>query len=469
MTTVETPRDEYKAQLPVWQMVADIRGGTRTMRAAGTKYLSQQAAEHFDNYRRRLNTSVFSNFYAKTARRLVGKLLEQPPAPEEGTPESIRDLLDNIDDCGNRLDVFAREWLAGAVDDGIAHVLVDSPTIDNDDATLADVDDLRPYCRIVRAKDVISWSSENRNGQEVLTRVNIREQVEVAGDDEFAVQHVERIRVIEPRRVTIWEKDANGEWSQISEQETGFEEIPLVTLYTRKLAFMVGAPLMEDVAYLNVKHWQSQSDHHAMVNFLRVPILHAKGFDDAGGEVFELVIGNNSYVKSGAGTELAWIELQGQNLKISREELQDVENTIRKLGNEVLLGQSPGQTTATARALDQAEADIDCAAIANDLEDALNRVVGWLGWWASVEEPGTVTTFKDFKALSREEEDIPQLISMYNSGALSLITLLEEVQRRGLIAADRNIGEEVELIEVLGVPQVGPGAPDDGTIEDEAA
>lgn len=470
MAEVSEPREEYKQQLPVWQMIEDIRGGTRAMRAAGTTYLPQQAAEAWENYQRRLKTSVFSNFYSKIARRIVGKLLEQPPSAEEGTPDNIRDLLESIDACGNRLDVFARDWLSAAIDDGVAHVLVDSPTIDAEDATLADAQSIRPYCRIVRAKDLLNWESVNEDGQERLTRIHVREEVEVPGEEDFEVITVERIRVIEPGRVTVWEKDWNGEWSILMEQETDFTEIPLVTLYTRKEEFMVGTPLMLDVAYLNVKHWQAQSDHHAMVNFLRVPILHAKGFDDGAGGEFQLVIGNNSYIKSGPGSELEWVELTGKNVEMSRDELQDVENTIRKLGSEVLLGQGTGQTTATARALDQAEADIDCAAIANDLEDALNNVLDWLGFWTNTEEPGSVTTFKDFKALSLDDTSNQQLLDMYMAEALSLPTLLEEVQRRGLIAADRNVGEEIALIETEGIGNVlrRPPRPEDD-IDDDAA
>jgi hypothetical protein len=49
--------------------------------------------------------------------------------------------------------------------------------------------------------------------------------------------------------------------------------IPFVPLYGTRLAFMMGISPLRDVAYLNVKHWQSQSDQDTILHVARVPIL----------------------------------------------------------------------------------------------------------------------------------------------------------------------------------------------------
>jgi hypothetical protein len=55
--------------------------------------------------------------------------------------------------------------------------------------------------------------------------------------------------------------------------------IPFVPLYGwRRLH--VGISPLRDLAYLNVKHWQSQSDQDTILHVARVPILALIGGDE---------------------------------------------------------------------------------------------------------------------------------------------------------------------------------------------
>jgi len=427
------------------------------MREAREKFLPPNPAESTAAYEARLALSVFTNFYVKTISFMTSKLLHHPPVPTEDTTDETKALLEDVDACGNRLDVFARELVQASIDDGVAHILVDSPSINpesNELVTLADEQAQRPFARIVRARDVLNWDSETSEGRERLTRVHIREFVEVEDPDlDFANKTVERIRVIEPNKVTVWQQDeADGQWAILEEITTDFDEIPLVSFYTRKLDFMVGTPTLLDLAFLNVKHWQADSDQAFVSHIARVPILNAVGFDSDGSSsgTPTFIIGPNNVIVGPPGSELKYVEINGKNLEIGRAEVDDLEAKIRKLGSEVILGQKPGNVTATARALDSAEASIDLASIALDLEDALNGMVAWLGFWTSQDEPGGVSVFKDFKALSRDGEDLNVLLKLFVAKALSLDTLLNEVQRRGLLAPDVNLADEVAQIELDG-------------------
>ncbi|MCR9261494.1 MAG: DUF4055 domain-containing protein [Pseudomonadaceae bacterium] len=420
------------------------------MRKAGKTYLPMHPAEINTGYEERLSTSVFTNFYSKIVKRMIGKLMDKPPAASEEAPERIGQILDNLDLCGNSIEVFSRSLLESAIDDGLTHLLIDHPTANSADVTtLADEQSARPFVRLVTAKEIINWDSEIVDGVQRLTRVHLMETVEIEDpEDPWFNKTVPQVRVIRPGAVEIWRENDKNEWVQIDLLETDFEEIPLVTLYTRKTGFMTGKPLLLDVAHLNVKHWQSNSDQQYVTHQARVPILHLKQADDGiSNAAPEIVIAPNRVVKTDTDGDLKYVEINGKNVETGRQEVLDIEDHIRRLGSEVMLSQRPGSATATARALDQSEADVDLSAIAGDLEDALNNMLTWLGFWIGEDNPGAIHTFQDFKALARDEKDVETLLKMYQSDALSLNTLLEESKRRGLLDDRLDLDTEIALIE----------------------
>lgn len=109
--------------------------------------------------------------------------------------------------------------------------------------TLADDqrDNLRPYWVPIRPENVIFAFAEVIDGQEILTHVPIKETVtERFGFTSFTRQ---RIRVLEPGLVQIWElqesRRKKEKWVMVDEYTTGLAFIPLVTRSRGAYAFKV--------------------------------------------------------------------------------------------------------------------------------------------------------------------------------------------------------------------------------------
>jgi hypothetical protein len=68
------------------------------------------------------------------------------------------------------------------------------------------------------------------------------------------------------------------------------KDITLVTLYTKRTGFMCGSPPLLNMALLNIKHWQSQSEQDNILHVARVPILTVFGLEEGQ----ELTIGSSS-------------------------------------------------------------------------------------------------------------------------------------------------------------------------------
>ena len=457
---VATPSQDYEAMFPFWALTRSLRGGTHEMRAAGEIYLPQEPDESQAAYEARLNRSVLTNLYRKTVDKLVGKPLKKPIVIGEDVPDEIKDLLDDVDALGTRIDVFAKNVMTQAIDDGLTHILVDfSDTegdIENDDGTRsvsvaqAREQNVRPFARHVKASELIGWKYAVENGSKVLTQIRIFEGTRADDpEDEFAQEIRERIRVIERDSWRLFERQQD-DWVQIDDGENSLGFIPLVTLYTNRVGFMLARPWLEDIAHLNVAHWQSDSDQRNLLHIARVPVLFAKGFgsdDDA----FSISIGANSFVRAPASADLKYVEHSGKGLESGRNDLKDIEERIQMLGLETLIKRPSGQSvTATQKAIDTADANSSLAMISQELENALELMLDYFAAWLDLDDGGDLTVFKDFSIELADAKDVDALLKARQTEEISRLTLLTELKRRGLLAEDFDPEQEIDLLDLNG-------------------
>lgn len=466
---VAEPIDEYITMDQFWFLTRSLRGGTPEMRSAGKVFLPQEQDESPAAYDNRLKRSVLTNLYKKTADKLVGKPLKKPIIVQEDVPSEIQILLDDIDSLGTRLDVFAKNILTQAVDDGLTHILVEFPnTMDADDGEFVNTDgtrslsvrqaqerNIRPFARHVHATDIIGWKWEMILGEKTLTQIRIKEFAKV-DVDEFTQEVRERIRVYERDQWRLYQKEQKSnvgsgkdEWVIIDMGANTLGYIPLVTLYTRQIGYMMGRPWLEDIAHLNVAHWQSDSDQRNLLHVARVPILFAKGFGNDETE-FEISIGSNTFIKAPASADLKYVEHSGKGVEAGRNDLKDIEERIQIMGMETMMKKPTGSTTATEKAIDTADADSSLGMVSQELENALEAMLDVMADWLELGEAGggSLTVFKDFSIDATTSGDIEQLLKARMQGEISRTTFLREIKRRNLLADDFDPQTEIDLLDL---------------------
>jgi hypothetical protein len=458
---VEVPVHEYAQMLPHWQLTSALWGGTPTMRKAATKYLPQEPAEPAPAYEVRVARSVLTNYYKQTVTRLVGKVFKQAITVNTDVPAQVKTVLENIDNHGTDLDRFAQDLLNLAINDGVAHVLIDAPTAQDipPDPTLGVPTiaaerraNLRPYATVIDAESLIGWKSEVRNGRRELTQIRIYSRNhEQDPETVYGQICVERVRVIEPRRQMVYRKGPkDDDYVLESDVATTWEVVPLVTVYTNKTGFMVGEPMLLDLAFLNVAHWQSDSDQRNILHVARVPILFGSGLgeDDDNG-AFKLHIGPNSVTRGPQGSDLKYVEHDGKAIEAGAKDLESLESRMATIGLDMITRRT-GNTTATGRALDQHEVDSPLQTIAKALEDCVNKMLDMFAEWYKLGEDkgGTCEVFKDFGISSRDAEDLKTLLAMRQNGDISRETFWAELIRRGLLSDDFVPEDEMDLLEV---------------------
>lgn len=429
-----------------WPIVEALMSGTPGMRSAGKRYLPQWPNENDESYKNRLDTATLYPVFQRTVSVMSGKPFAKPLTLSKDTPDQIRTWSDDVDNEGVNLHSFAEEMFTEAVAFGFGGILVDSPkrvaTSGSRPPTQAEqkAQGVRPYWVRVKHSDILGYRFKRIGGVATLTQVRLLES-DTEDDGPYGEKEVSRIRVLTPGAFEVWQTgEKQGEWERIEEGKTGLNFIPFVPIYGRRAAFMVGAPPLLDLAYLNVKHWQSQSDQDTILHVARVPILLFRSL----GEDVNVVVGGSAAINATSeSADGKYIEHSGEAIGAGRQSLIDLEEQCIASGAELMV-RKPGIRTATEDMNDAEGNKCDLQRMAEGMEDAIDLALYYTSAIASLPTGGRCTLFKDFGAGTLTEASGQLINDMQSRGLITRVTAIKEQQRRGILSADIDPQKEVD-------------------------
>ncbi len=462
--------DAYRQMIGDVEMMVDVEGGTKTMRAAGEQYLPKHPLEKTKAYNARLAIAVGGGYLKRTIGGLVGMIFRREPVVDDELDNETKDHLGDIDRRGRSIALFGRGVAARTMRDGHSWIHVEAPRRDETVTTRAEEKDagVRPYWIAVGKADAINWRYAVRNGRPVLTLFAYRtEGVEEAGA--FGERRIEQIRVLREVRgslddgVTVTQ--IQGELWELREKEGDREkpewvlvdgpyvienqtEIPVVFVPAKPADRLDGEfmsePPLRDVAYEQIEHYRVRSDRQKSMTFssIAVPWAAAKGINDeddqssmAWGPGGMLLL-NDPEAKAGV------LESHGYGLEATKEELREIEGRIAALGLQQLVSQpSPNPGTATQRILDKSEDDASLVLFAQALEAALNEARVFHDRYRSAESDGKITLNRDFHEQLMDPRLVDVLSTMVSEGKLSQETLWARL-KEGEVLGDTFDAEE---------------------------
>lgn len=438
---VQDQSPEVQAMAQHWPIVDALLGGTAAMRAAKREFMPQWPAEENAAYDVRISTATLFPAFRRTLDVMAGKPFSRSLTLGKDVPKDIVEWSGNIDLDGRSLHAFASELLREALSFGIAGILVGHQP-NNGAVTKADYKKagLRPFMTHVQHQNILGWQAAHVNGVQRLTQIRLAE-VEKQADGSYGTKLVRRVRVLEPGRWELWEEQKDGKYALIDHGTVTFNGIPFVPVYGVRKGFMHGESPLLDLAYLNVKHWQSQSDQDNILRVARVPILAMIGAE----EDSTLRVGASSAVKLPQGAALQYVEHSGAAIGAGQSALEKLEEQMIQTGAELLV-QRPGQRTATESSNDAEASRSELLRIVENFEDSLDLALQYMAEWQGGDDGGHVSLFKDFGAATLSDASAQLILSMQQGGLLSKATALKEQQRRGIV--DAGIDPELELAEV---------------------
>lgn len=441
-----------------WQMVSDLMGGTRAMHDAGGRWLPKYEKEAQADWQLRLDNAVLYPKFEQTVDYLVG-LAFKNPLDFHDPPQPFEEWIENADLQGNHAHVFWRQVAIRAVADGITHVLTDFPPSEGIRDRGQELEaGLRPYWVHIDARNLMNWRPMVRGGRVIPGMISIRETVE-RPKDAWETQEVERRRVylVEPQGVSVMlyekvsEKEDNWEIVEPSRPIMGaggkrLQEIPLTTIYTGYTGFMTAKLPLNNLAWANIQHWRDTSDQNNIVRVARVPMLFLSGFTPE--EAKEIKVGSSAFNSAqDPNAKMQFVEHTGKAIEAGKQHIEAIEKRMDVMGMEPLVSRG-GFKTATESVLSVDQATTGFGATILGIQDTIEQALVWWGVFAGIEprQCGTVEIPSEFQGL-KGGEDIAQLIAMWQAGAITLETMLQEAKRRDFFSDDVDPGEEIKRVQ----------------------
>lgn len=449
-----------------WELTEPLMIGTRAMRECGERHLPKWPAEENEAYKARLCTATLFPAYRRTVGVMAGKPFSKPATFSDASKADMavwQPWIDDIDRQGVSLHVLSAEMMDEVLAHGLAGIFVDVPRVPDsvrkaDGTTTREAElaaGVRPYFVRVKHNQILGWKT---NDQGELVMFRFREEVEL-DDGDYGTRYVKRIRVLTPGAFEVWEQQGSeGEFMLVDSGTTSLKKIPYVPLYGRRKRYMIATPPLLDLAFLNCKHWQSQSDQDTILHAARVPILAISGADDQ----TKLVIGASTAVKLPSGAKMEWVEHTGQCIKAGADAIEALEQQMIQAGAELLV-KKPGQRTATESSNDAEGNRCELQRIVEDFEDSIDQALQIAGEYVGMNAP-RISLFKDFAANTMGEASAALVKDLHLAGLLSGETAIKELQRRGVVSDTVDPEVEFEAAKTEGPavittpPTLGAGA-----------
>jgi hypothetical protein len=469
---IATPCAAYERMACRWDLPDALWGGTREMRRRRDDFLPQEDKEGDTAYEVRVGRSFLYNAFKDTVQKLAARPFAKPITVKGQVPDKLKPLYTNVDRKGLTLTDFSKELLTHAIRRGITHVLVDYPKMPTDATIQYEKDKgARPVFVHIPAPALIYWQvAHTDDGQCYLTEIRFKE-LHSSKEGEYGEKEEIKIRKFTKDTWELWHQitDETGrlKWVMETNGVHTFGAVPLVTFNIAQLTYMEAEPPMEELAWLNLNHWQSYSDYRNILRFASVGILFGAGLSEEQVEK-GLTIGPNRFIgTTDAEASLQYVEHTGKAIGASRDHLKDLLAEMIILGLQPLI-EKTGGVSATSRAIDESKSQSSLQSWIRKLEVTLMRCYQFAATWVKVKlgDDFEVDVYDDFGISMRMRDDILALIEARSLGEISSKTLLNEFKRRGLLADTTDVDKEVTAAKADGPPQgarnMSPGNPSGG-------
>ncbi|NCW68343.1 MAG: DUF4055 domain-containing protein, partial [Marivivens sp.] len=173
-------------------------------------------------------------------------------------------------------------------------------------------------------------------------------------DGDYGEKEVEQIRVLTPGAFEIHQRDKKGQMEVVEEGTTSLDYIPFAVAYSNRVNVFESRPPLSDIAELNLKAYQIQSDLDNIMHVSNVPMLAFFGFPSAAEEVSA---GPGEAIAFPAEGRAEYISPNPASFDASFKRLDQIEKQINDLGLSAVLGQKLSAETAEAKRLDRSQGD----------------------------------------------------------------------------------------------------------------
>jgi hypothetical protein len=452
---VNDPNAAWRNQEPHWVLIEDLIGGSYELRRRHRRYLPQEPRELDEAYDNRLARSVCPPYYIRLERMLAGMLTRKPVRLND-VSDVVREQLFDVDLQGNDLNVWCYEACRKMVRYGHIGVLVDAPSA----GELG-----RPYWVTYTPREILGWRTELIDGAQKLTQLRLLEKV-IEPDGEYGEKEVEQVRVLTPGAFEIHRHDAKGQFVVHDSGTTTMDHIPFAIAYSNRVNFMESRPPLEDIANLNLKAYQVQSDLDNQLHISAVPMLAFYGFPQSAEEVSA---GPGEAISFPSDGRAEYIAPPSNAFDSQFRRLDQLASQINELGLSAVLGQKLSAETAESKRIDRSQGDSTMMVIAQNMQDLIDNCLAHHAHYLNIEEVGSSFVNRDFLGARLEPQEIQALLQLYTAGTITQKTLLDQLYEGEVLGDEFDVEEELESTQAGGyIEMAAPEPPAASNIPEES-
>ena len=432
--------------LPHWRPVNICVGGTDVLRLNAEEIIPREPAEDDDAYKRRIFHAVLPPFIQRLASQAAGTILRKGIHLEGGDEEYWTDWAKDVTGDGTPLNMFAREMLIDALLFGHTSCLVDWPNGEQP-SNLAEELAMgrKPYLVRVGAQQIRGWRTAGNRNQAPLTMVRYAETISIP-EGEFGEDIITQIRVLTETGYQIWRDESptganHGGWTLYESGEHTAGEVPMVSIYSNRIATLVSKPPLEEVANLTIAYAQRFTDYMHNIHVGAMPILTLKGFDpDANESALGLSV--NTAILLPPDGDATIVSPPSDAYQEQLRCLQTLEEQISQLGISTLAKQNLTNTAAESKRLDRIDSDSIMSIISEDLARAITDILRVAGAYAG-KEPPVVTIPKDYENRLLDGNQVTAMLQLQMQNQISQETLLRILQEGEILPPYVDVSDEI--------------------------
>jgi hypothetical protein len=293
------------------------------------------------------------------------------------------------------------------------------------------------------------------DGQQKLIQLRLMEKT-VVPDGDYGEKEVEQVRVLTPGAFEVHQKDQKGDFRVVDEGTTSLDQIPFSVAYSNRVNVMESRPPMADIAELNLKAYQVQSDLDNQLHLSAVPLLAFYGFPQSSEEVSA---GPGEAIAFPAEGRAEYIEPSGRSYDAQFQRLEQIAAQINELGLAAVLGQKLSAETAEAKRIDRSQGDSTMMVIAQQMQDMIDNSLKFHAAYLQEPQAGSSFVNRDFLAARLEPTEIQSLLQLYTAGTITQNTLLNQLEAGEVLGDEFDVEEELEATQVGGLIEMNQPTP----------
>lgn len=406
----------HSARKDALEVMKAFKGGKKTV----SPLLGRWERESKEGYESRQKNATLFNQTQKTIKTANGMMFRKDISLSDDINKAFLEAIDNIDGADTSLNEFAKDAENTGLWDGLSLIVVDIPRYDGEVTSLAQQRalGLTPYFTKYEFGQVLNRRVEDGK----LTQITLQENV-TQYTGQFKEESVKQERVLFIGGGKVYRDDVlQYEWTNT------LKYIPIVPVYSNRVGFFDATPRYLDLAELNLKHFnfQSQLDKTLFIASNPIPLVWGKA------EKSGITVGVDQAMswehKEDGGFE--WHEFKGTSVDKLQEEIKNIEARMLAIGISLLTDK---EQTAKEAIITSVGETSDLASMSSSLERALNTAYAYWCDLMGVTATGKITVNKDFTGAQLSPAEAKVYLDMYNAGTITLNQFWDEMEMREYI------------------------------------